>query len=73
LAKGERKGSDRAGKGQVIKRSQKWNCALGAFFALAANTPALAQVETQRAEIAEAVRVDRGPKLDATLDDPLWR
>jgi hypothetical protein len=57
----------------VIRRSQKWNSALGAFFALAANLPALAQIETQRAEVAEAVRVDRGPKLDGTLDDPLWQ
>jgi hypothetical protein len=40
---------------------------------LAANAPALAQVEAQRAEIAEAVHVNRGPKLDGTLDDPLWQ
>jgi hypothetical protein len=57
----------------VSRRSQKWNCALGAFFALVANTLALAQVGTRPAEIAEAVRVDRGPKLDGTLDDPLWQ
>jgi hypothetical protein len=73
LTNSDRNGSDRAGKGQVIRRSQKWNSALGAFFALAANMPALAQIETQRAEVAEAVRVDRGPKLDGTLDDPLWQ
>ena len=57
----------------MIRRTHKWNCALGALITLAANAPALAQVETQRAEIAEAVRVNRGPKLDGTLDDPLWQ
>src|SRR5438034_5567917 len=31
------------------------------------------QAQTQEgARIAEAVRVDRAPKLDGTLDDPLW-
>src|SRR6516225_10592317 len=31
------------------------------------------QAEVQGAEAAEAVRVARGPKLDGTLDDPLWQ
>jgi len=32
-----------------------------------------AQVETRGTEAAEAVHVDHGPKLDGTLDDPLWQ
>jgi hypothetical protein len=32
------------------------------------------QAQTQEgARIAEAVRVDRAPKLDGTLEDPLWQ
>jgi hypothetical protein len=32
-----------------------------------------AQVETRETETAIAVRVDHAPKLDGTLDDPLWQ
>ena len=57
----------------------------GAFLALTvcpgAHTRALPQqerttgpqVETRAAEAADAVRVDHAPKLDGTLNDPLWQ
>lgn len=31
------------------------------------------QAEPQGTEVAQAVRVDHGPRLDGTLDDPLWQ
>src|SRR5690348_14053924 len=31
------------------------------------------QVETRASDTVEAVRVDHGPKLDGTLDDPIWQ
>ena len=37
------------------------------------NSAATRQVEMRRAETAEAVRVEHAPKLNGTLDDPLWQ
>ena len=31
------------------------------------------QVETRAADVVQAVRVDHAPKLDGTLNDPLWQ
>ena len=69
----------------MINETRKWNCVLGVFCALVATASASAvglqqggsgakaQVETRQAETAEAVRVEHAPKLDGTLDDPLWQ
>lgn len=53
--------------------------AIGAFgtFVLAAlcsaGSLAAAQVQTRTTESAEAIRVEHAPRLDGTLDDPLWQ
>jgi hypothetical protein len=84
-AAGERKAPNPTGKDIVILGIHKRTCVLGAFLAFAADPSARvggrsqenpapkAQVETRRAETAEAVRLEHGPKLDGTLGDPLWQ
>jgi uncharacterized protein DUF5916 len=71
--------------GKVNCEIHKASCVLGALFSLALDGPARAvglvqenskaevQTETRNTGIVEAVRVDHGPKLDGTLDDPLWQ
>jgi hypothetical protein len=68
----------------VITGIHNWYCVFGALLALVVSAPvrtralpqrnssATAQVETPDGA-AEAIRVDRAPKLDGTLDDPLWQ
>jgi hypothetical protein len=34
---------------------------------------ALGSIPENEQRVAEAVRVDHAPKLDGTLDDPLWQ
>jgi hypothetical protein len=56
-------------------------CALGVFCSLCCATPGRAENLTDRGSSqgqvipnsAEAMRVDNAPKLDGTLDDPLWQ
>ena len=69
----------------MIKGIHKWMLVFGEFLALTACSSARTrglpqqeptsgpQVETRAAEAAEAVRVDHAPKLDGTLNDPLWQ
>ena len=69
----------------MITGIHKWIRLFGGFLALTvcsgARTHALPQqerttvpqVETRAPDAAEAVRVDHAPKLDGTLDDPLWQ
>lgn len=69
----------------MINETRKWSCVLGVSCALVASASASAggllqggsgakaQVETRESETAEAVRVEHAPKLDGTLDDPLWQ
>lgn len=45
----------------------------GALLALAWCAPAGAQLPHLAQRTAEAFRVDHAPKLDGTLDDPLWQ
>ena len=69
----------------MIKGIHKWILMFGEFLALTVCSSARScglpqagrttgpQVETRAAEAAEAVRVDHAPKLDGTLNDPLWQ
>ncbi len=67
------------------KGIHKWACMFGAFLAQGVccharegsppqrGSAATPQVETGASGAAEAVRVDHAPKLDGTLNDPLWQ
>ena len=67
----------------MVSRIHKWDCIRGTFlataFCIAGRADALpqresaSQVETRAADVAQAVRVDHAPKLDGTLNDPLWQ
>jgi Domain of unknown function (DUF5916)/Carbohydrate family 9 binding domain-like len=80
---GARPGSDRAGKAKVISEIHKWSCVLGMFVVLSLGASARAGAPPQRnstspagtraSDTADAVRVDHVPKLDGTLDDPIWQ
>ena len=70
-------------RGTVVSRIHKWDCIRGTFLATAlciagrADTlpqrESASQVETRAADVAQAFRVDHAPKLDGTLNDPLWQ
>jgi hypothetical protein len=47
-----------------------WCARASAFSQGGGQTP---QTETAAPNAAVAVRVDQGPKMDGTLDDPLWQ
>jgi Domain of unknown function (DUF5916)/Carbohydrate family 9 binding domain-like len=67
------------------KLARNWSrlswCALGVFCSLCSAAPGTAENLTDRGSSqgqvipnsAEATRVDNAPKLDGTLDDPLWQ
>ncbi|HYK39564.1 MAG TPA: carbohydrate binding family 9 domain-containing protein, partial [Candidatus Eremiobacteraceae bacterium] len=58
----------------MISGIYKWKSVFATFLALGVNAPtAKAQLGAPSTEIAEAVQVDHAPKLDGTLDDPLWQ
>ncbi|MBS1868008.1 MAG: hypothetical protein JSS69_19015, partial [Acidobacteria bacterium] len=65
-------------------RTYLWAHAFGTFLSLmvcsSARTSAFSQpgeqtpqTETAAPNAAVAVRIDQGPKMDGTLDDPLWQ
>ncbi len=67
----------------MVSRIHKWDCIRGTFLATALcivgradalpQSESASQVETGASAVAEAVRVDHAPKLDGTLNDPLWQ
>jgi len=67
---------------KLVRNSSRLSwCALGVFCSLCCATPGMAEDLTDRSSSqgqvtpnsAEATRVDNAPKLDGTLDDPLWQ